>query len=72
VGVAAGQTLSYAELAQRVGAPKAVRAVASACAANRLAVAIPCHRVVRGDGSLSGYRWGVERKRELLDREGKV
>lgn len=64
-----GQTLSYTELAQRIGAPNAVRAVASACAANTLAVAVPCHRVVRTDGSLSGYRWGVARKRALLDRE---
>lgn len=64
-----GQTLSYTELAQRIGAPAAVRAVASACAANTLAVAVPCHRVVRTDGSLSGYRWGVARKRALLDRE---
>lgn len=64
-----GSTLSYAELAERIGAPKAVRAVAGACAANALAVAIPCHRVVRSDGGLSGYRWGVERKRALLERE---
>lgn len=64
-----GQTLSYTELAQRIGAPAAVRAVASACAANTLAVAVPCHRVVRTDGRLSGYRWGVARKRALLDRE---
>lgn len=64
-----GQTLSYTELAQRIGAPAAVRAVASACAANTLAVAVPCHRVVRTDGGLSGYRWGVARKRALLDRE---
>ena len=64
-----GSTLSYTELAARIGLPKAVRAVASACAANVLAVAIPCHRVVRTDGSLSGYRWGVARKRALLDRE---
>jgi len=64
-----GATASYAEIAQRIGAPKAVRAVAQACAANALAVAIPCHRVVRSDGSLSGYRWGVERKRALLARE---
>jgi AraC family transcriptional regulator of adaptative response/methylated-DNA-[protein]-cysteine methyltransferase len=71
-GTAPGQTLSYAELAERVGSPRAVRAVASACAANRLAVAIPCHRVVRADGSLSGYRWGVERKAELLKREGEA
>jgi AraC family transcriptional regulator of adaptative response/methylated-DNA-[protein]-cysteine methyltransferase len=67
--IPAGSTLSYSELAQRIGAPKATRAVASACAANILAVAIPCHRVVRNDGSVSGYRWGVERKRALLLRE---
>lgn len=67
--IPAGSTLSYAELAQRVGAPSAVRAVAGACAANVLAVAIPCHRVVRSDGSLSGYRWGIERKQALLQRE---
>lgn len=64
-----GTTLSYAAIAARIGAPRAVRAVARACAANRLAVAVPCHRVVRQDGALSGYRWGVERKRELLRRE---
>lgn len=64
-----GVTASYAEIAERIGAPKAVRAVAGACAANRIAVAIPCHRVVRRDGQLSGYRWGVDRKRELLRRE---
>ena len=64
-----GSTASYAEIAARIGSPKAVRAVAQACAANALAVAIPCHRVVRNDRSLSGYRWGVERKRALLDRE---
>lgn len=64
-----GTTVSYSEIAQRIGAPKAVRAVAGACAANTLAVAIPCHRVVRTDGSLSGYRWGIERKAELLHRE---
>jgi AraC family transcriptional regulator of adaptative response/methylated-DNA-[protein]-cysteine methyltransferase len=64
-----GQTVSYSTLAAAIGSPHAVRAVASACAANTLAVAIPCHRVIRRDGSLSGYRWGLERKRELLARE---
>ena len=64
-----GETVSYADLAKRIGAPKAVRAVASACGANAIAVAIPCHRVVHKDGTASGYRWGVERKRELLKRE---
>lgn len=64
-----GATVSYAEIAQRIGSPKSVRAVAGACAANNLAVAIPCHRVVRHDGSVSGYAWGVERKRALLGRE---
>jgi len=64
-----GRTATYAEVAWAVGQPKAVRAVAQACAANPLAVAIPCHRVVRTDGDLSGYRWGVDRKRKLLDRE---
>ncbi|MCC5810153.1 MAG: methylated-DNA--[protein]-cysteine S-methyltransferase [Ectothiorhodospiraceae bacterium] len=64
-----GETVSYTELAHRLGAPSAVRAVAGACAANRLAVAIPCHRVVRTDGGLAGYYWGVARKRELLRRE---
>jgi AraC family transcriptional regulator, regulatory protein of adaptative response / methylated-DNA-[protein]-cysteine methyltransferase len=64
-----GATASYAEIARRIGAPKATRAVAQACGANALAVAIPCHRVVRHDGALSGYRWGVERKRALLARE---
>lgn len=67
--IPAGLTVSYSEVARRIGAPRAVRAVASAVAANALAVAIPCHRVVRTDGSLSGYRWGVERKRALIERE---
>ncbi len=67
--IPAGSTASYADIATQVGAPYAVRAVAQACAANSLAVAIPCHRVVRKDGALSGYRWGVDRKRELLKRE---
>jgi AraC family transcriptional regulator of adaptative response/methylated-DNA-[protein]-cysteine methyltransferase len=67
--IPAGSTVSYAQLARRIGAPNSVRAVAQACGANSLAVAIPCHRVVRSDGSPSGYRWGVERKRTLLSRE---
>lgn len=67
--IPSGQTVSYTEIAQRIGSPKAVRAVAQACAANHIAVAIPCHRVVRRDGDISGYRWGIERKRELLRRE---
>jgi AraC family transcriptional regulator of adaptative response/methylated-DNA-[protein]-cysteine methyltransferase len=67
--IPAGSTASYAEIADRIGSPTAVRAVAGACAANAIAVAIPCHRVLRADGSLSGYRWGVERKRALLERE---
>ena len=69
--IPAGKTASYTEIAKRIGAPKSVRAVAQACAANPLAVAIPCHRVVRNDGGLSGYRWGVERKRALLEKEGR-
>ena len=67
-----GKMASYAEIARRIGAPKSVRAVARACASNTIAVAIPCHRVVRTDGALSGYRWGVERKRALLAREVKL
>lgn len=67
-----GQTASYADVALRIGSPKAVRAVAQACGANALAVAIPCHRVVRNDGALSGYRWGVERKKALLERESRT
>ena len=67
-----GQTRSYAQIAQEIGAPRAVRAVASACARNRLAVVVPCHRVIRADGSLGGYRWGMARKRELLEREAKA
>lgn len=68
--IPAGSTISYKELAHRAGAPTAVRAVAGACAANPLALLVPCHRVVRHDGGLSGYRWGVARKRTLLEREG--
>ena len=65
-----GRTVSYAEIAEKIGAPGSARAVARACASNRIAVAIPCHRVVRSDGSLSGYRGGISRKRSLLAREG--
>lgn len=68
-GIPCGETASYAEIARRIGAPRSVRAVAQACAANKLAVAIPCHRVVRTDGDVSGYRWGVPRKRALLAKE---
>jgi AraC family transcriptional regulator of adaptative response/methylated-DNA-[protein]-cysteine methyltransferase len=64
-----GTTVSYADIAKQIGMPKAMRAVAQACGSNSIAVAIPCHRVVRSDGALSGYRWGVERKQELLNRE---
>ena len=66
-----GSTVTYSQIAKRIGLPKAVRAVAHACATNAIAVAIPCHRVVRNDGSLAGYRWGVERKRALLEREAR-
>jgi AraC family transcriptional regulator, regulatory protein of adaptative response / methylated-DNA-[protein]-cysteine methyltransferase len=65
-----GSTVSYAEMAKRIGSPRSVRAVARACASNKIAVAIPCHRVLRMDGDISGYRWGVQRKRSLLAREG--
>ena len=64
-----GTTATYGEIARRIGKPAAVRAVGTACAANQIAVAIPCHRVVGSDGKLTGYRWGVQRKRALLDRE---
>ncbi|MEH6565482.1 MAG: methylated-DNA--[protein]-cysteine S-methyltransferase [Halopseudomonas sp.] len=67
--VSNGHTISYSDLAGRLGKPKATRAVASACAANPLAIVVPCHRVLRSDGDISGYRWGVARKRELLRRE---
>ena len=66
-----GTTTTYTQIARRIGRPDAVRAVAGAIAANNFAVAIPCHRVIRTDGSLCGYRWGVERKAELLKREGR-
>ncbi len=71
-GIPAGQTRSYSEVAATIGAPRGARAVARACAENALAVAIPCHRVVRTDGDLSGYRWGVFRKRALLEREARA
>ena len=70
--IPAGTTASYSEIARRIGAPASARAVAQACAANALAVAIPCHRAVHADGSISGYRWGVERKRVLLAREAQA
>jgi AraC family transcriptional regulator of adaptative response/methylated-DNA-[protein]-cysteine methyltransferase len=70
--IPAGDRVSYTDIANRMGSPKSARAVAGACAANTLAVVIPCHRVVRNDGSLSGYRWGIERKAELLRRESKA
>ena len=67
-----GATATYAQVAERIGSPAAVRAVARACATNNIALAIPCHRVVRTDGSLAGYRWGIERKRELIAREAQA
>jgi AraC family transcriptional regulator, regulatory protein of adaptative response / methylated-DNA-[protein]-cysteine methyltransferase len=70
--IPAGSTLTYSELAAKVGQPSAVRAVANACGANKLAVLIPCHRVIGSDGKLTGFRWGIERKRKLLERERKV
>ena len=70
--IPAGKTATYSEIAERIGMPKAVRAVAGACAANPIAIAIPCHRVLRTDGNLSGYRWGVERKRALLKKEAQI
>jgi len=70
--IPAGTTSTYTEIARRIGRPASVRAVAQACAANPIAVIVPCHRVLRSDGGLSGYRWGVERKRALLEREGRL
>ena len=70
--IPAGSTASYADIARGIDEPGAARAVAQACAANPIAFAIPCHRVVRSDGALSGYRWGVERKRALLEREARA
>jgi AraC family transcriptional regulator of adaptative response/methylated-DNA-[protein]-cysteine methyltransferase len=67
--IGAGRVVSYSGLAVAIGAPRAARAVAAACAANQVAILVPCHRVVRNDGSLSGYRWGADKKRALLQRE---
>jgi O-6-methylguanine DNA methyltransferase len=70
--VPVGETVSYADIARRIGEPKAVRTVVQACGANKIAVAVPCHRVVNNDGALSGYRWGVDRKRALLEKEAQA
>jgi methylated-DNA-[protein]-cysteine S-methyltransferase/AraC family transcriptional regulator of adaptative response/methylated-DNA-[protein]-cysteine methyltransferase len=70
--IPAGTTMTYGQLAERIGKPRAVRAVASACAANPIAIAIPCHRVVRSNGDLAGYAWGIDRKRALLEREAQA
>lgn len=70
--IPSGSTASYAEIARRIGQPQASRAVAGACAANSLAVVVPCHRVLRSDGALSGYRWGIKRKQALLEREQRL
>jgi AraC family transcriptional regulator of adaptative response/methylated-DNA-[protein]-cysteine methyltransferase len=67
--IPAGMTVTYTDIAKRIGTPRAVRAVGTACGQNPVSVVVPCHRVLRGDGSLGGYRWGLERKRALLDRE---
>jgi AraC family transcriptional regulator of adaptative response/methylated-DNA-[protein]-cysteine methyltransferase len=72
LGVRVGYKITYAALASRIGEPHAIRAVANACAANAIALAIPCHRVVRSDGALAGYRWGAERKRRMVEKEGEA
>jgi len=69
--IPSGETVSYTQLAQSLGQPKAARAVASACASNRLAILVPCHRVIRGSGDLAGYKWDIERKQKLLEQETK-
>lgn len=69
LSIPVGQTLSYSQLAEKIGKPKAFRAVASACGANKLAVVVPCHRIIGSNGSITGYRWGVERKKEILKYE---
>ena len=72
LGVRVGYKITYAALASRIGEPHAIRAVANACAANAIALAIPCHRVVRSDGALAGYRWGAERKRRMVEKEAEA
>jgi O-6-methylguanine DNA methyltransferase len=72
LGVRVGYKITYAALASRIGEPRAIRAVANACAANAIALAIPCHRVVRSDGALAGYRWGAERKRSMVEKEAEA
>jgi AraC family transcriptional regulator, regulatory protein of adaptative response / methylated-DNA-[protein]-cysteine methyltransferase len=72
LGVRVGYKITYAALAARIGEPRAIRAVANACAANAIALAIPCHRVVRSDGALAGYRWGMERKRSIVEKEAEA
>jgi AraC family transcriptional regulator, regulatory protein of adaptative response / methylated-DNA-[protein]-cysteine methyltransferase len=72
LGVRVGHKITYAALASRIGEPRAIRAVANACAANAIALAIPCHRVVRSDGALAGYRWGTERKRSMVEKEAEA
>jgi O-6-methylguanine DNA methyltransferase len=72
LGVRVGYKITYAALASRIGEPRAIRAVANACAANAIALAIPCHRVVRSDGALAGYRWGAERKKVIVEKEAEA
>ena len=72
LGVRVGCKITYAALASRIGKPRAIRAVANACAANTIALAIPCHRVVKSDGALGGYRWGTDRKRSVVEKEAEA